>query len=94
VKANFNCKNKNLNAQFPLFYSLWKPENKDPHWPKERTIFLPFWAAPWLRQQMAEMLAKDGEENVEGRIGQMPAVPEWVEQLRTNRTTTQIDTNT
>jgi hypothetical protein len=24
----------------------------------------------------------------------MPAVPEWVEQLRTNRTTTQIDTNT
>jgi hypothetical protein len=73
---------------------LWKPENKDPHWPKERTIFLPFWAAPWLREQMVEMLSKDGEENVEGRIGQMPAVPEWVEQLRTHRTTTQTETNT
>jgi hypothetical protein len=87
-------KTKILNSQFSLFCSLWKPENKDPHWPKERTLFLPFWAAPWLRQQIAEMLAKDGEENVEKRIGPMPTVPEWVEQLQTNRTTTTTQTET
>ena len=54
---------------------------------------MPLWAAPWLRQQMAEMLEKDAEaeESVAvRRIGPMPAVPEWVEQLRTNvRTITQ-----
>jgi hypothetical protein len=41
---------------------------------KEKEMHFPLWVLPWLRQQMAEMLAYlDGTE----RIARMPIIPEW-----------------
>jgi hypothetical protein len=44
---------------------------------KESRLFFPFWALPWLRQQMVKILAEhDGSE----RIKEMPKIPEWATQ--------------
>jgi hypothetical protein len=40
----------------------------------EKSLYFPFWALPWLRQQMIEMLEEhDGSE----QIGEMPTIPKW-----------------
>jgi hypothetical protein len=42
---------------------------------KESRLFFPFWALPWLRQQMVKIMAEhDGSE----RIKEMPKIPEWI----------------
>jgi hypothetical protein len=43
---------------------------------KEREMHFPLWTLPWLREQMAKMLAKIGSE----RICKMPTMPEWAKQ--------------
>jgi hypothetical protein len=54
---------------------------------KEKEMFLPLWTFPWLRQQMAKMLAKlDGNEG----IAKMPKIPEWATRGFSNSTFHQI----
>jgi hypothetical protein len=42
----------------------------------EQKVYFPFWALPWLRQQIVKILVEvelDGSE----QIDEMPKIPEW-----------------